>query len=1126
MPTMKALGAYHYANDLALLTGQVPGYRIGIDPWRLEIDKFTYTFENFFHPWISQLIQQLNRTSVAGMLDPGFLSTLVETFFDAEYPLVQTGSGLDSVQVLSNQKIIDVSAAGPYANYNWELLYHIPVMVAVHLSNNQRFAEAQNWFHLVFDPTSTDTSVPTPERFWKFIGFRGQNPAQNIQTLLQLLSTPDAQLSPADQQTKASVLTGYNAMLQDPFNPHAVARTRLTAYQWYVVMKYLDNLIAWGDNLFTTDTQETLVEATLCYVLAADILGPKPQALPPHGVLAPRNFAQLKAAGLDPMGNALVELESQFPFNTVSAPSQGGAQGSGSGTGSGDQSGALFGIGRSLYFCVPPNATLLAYWDTVADRLFKIRNSENIQGVVQQLPLFDPPLDPGMLVQAAAAGIDIGSIVSGLNQPLGPVRSLVLIQKSIELASEVRALGNGLLAALEKGDAESMALLRQGHEIQLQQLTQNVRYLQWQHAQEATNGLLKARATALERYTFYLRLLGLTPDSTTVPATFPLDRRELTESNFSDAYSALVAEYDLPVALQAYTKLQIAGSSSPSNQSGATGQGQLYLNNNEDAELNTHLPTARDARLTANIANSIAGGLFPIPSAELHLAFWGIGAHSNLLSGTSLAGVAKLASDIAQITATYETDQAGIAARTAGYQRRADEWMLQANLAARELMSIGRQILSSLIAEQIAYHEYQTVKTQVTQAQEVQNFLQTKFTNLPFYGWMQSEIAGLYYQYYRFACDTARQAEQTMKQELMRPELDQTTFIQFNYWDTGHKGLLSGEALFLDVKRLEMAYYDSNKRELELTRHISLRQLDPLALLTFTITGSCTVTIPEWIYDRDCPGLYMRRIKSVALSIPSVVGPYTSINCTMSLQSSSVRVSPLLAGGVYARNTANTDPRFVDYFGGADVIVTSSGTNDSGMFETNLRDDRFLPFEGAGAQSTWNLSLPATLRPFDYLTISDVILHIRYTARPAGDPLGAQATKELTAMLATAGQSAQALSFCLRYDFPTEWAAFVNDPTATANFTVTLTPDDFPYMAQAAKTLTIDSFALYAANPAKPGSVLPDSPQPAQNVNGGALPLTFSKSVTSATLSLPADTVLVRQQTQQVFLVLQYHFTA
>jgi hypothetical protein len=312
----------------------------------------------------------------------------------------------------------------------------------------------------------------------------------------------------------------------------------------------------------------------------------------------------------------------------------------------------------------------------------------------------------------------------------------------------------------------------------------------------------------------------------------------------------------------------------------------------------------------------------------------------------------------------------GAASGTAGYQRRADEWTLQANLAPREMAQTGRQIIASLIAEQIAYHDYQTVKTQVQQAQEVQAFLQDKFTSAVFHTWMQSDLSALYYQYYRFACDTARQAEQTMKRELMRPELDATQFIQFNYWDSGHQGLLSGEALHLDIKRMEMAYHDNNKRELELTRHVSLRQLDPLALLALRTTGSCTVTVPEWLYDRDCPGRYMRRIRNVSLSVPSVVGPYTSLNCELSLRSSTVRVSPLLAGGGYARDTTQADDRFVDYFGATDTIVTSGGTNDAGMFETSLRDERFLPFEGAGAISTWNLSLPAQLRSFDYTTIS------------------------------------------------------------------------------------------------------------------------------------------------------------
>jgi len=251
--------------------------------------------------------------------------------------------------------------------------------------------------------------------------------------------------------------------------------------------------------------------------------------------------------------------------------------------------------------------------------------------------------------------------------------------------------------------------------------------------------------------------------------------------------------------------------------------------------------------------------------------------------------------------------------------------------------------------------------------------------------------------------------------------------------------------------------------------------------------------------------------------VPSVVGPYTSITCMLSLQRSTVRVKSGLNNGVYARDTSNTDDRFVDYFGGSDTIVTSSGSMDSGMFETNLHDERFLPFEGAGAVSSWSLSLPAQLRPFDYTTISDVILHIHYTARDAGDALAAPATKELVAMLDTVGQSGQALMFCLRFDFPSQWYAFV---TGTANFTLDLTKDLLPYMVQSANRITIDALTLYAAIASKIVSVTP-------TVDLGALASGLSATAGTAILSLPSDaTVMTRDLNQQVFLVMQYHFGA
>jgi hypothetical protein len=235
----------------------------------------------------------------------------------------------------------------------------------------------------------------------------------------------------------------------------------------------------------------------------------------------------------------------------------------------------------------------------------------------------------------------------------------------------------------------------------------------------------------------------------------------------------------------------------------------------------------------------------------------------------------------------------------------------------------------------------------------------------------------------------------------------------------------------------------------------------------------------------------------------------------LSLQSSTLRVSPLLNGGVYARDTAQDDIRFVDYFAGAESIVTSVGSNDSGMFETNLKDERFLPFEGAGAVSSWTLALPSQVRTFDYTTISDVILHIRYTAREAGNPLGSQATSELIGMLDTAGQSGQTLLFCLRYDFPTEWSAFVN---GAANFSVVLQKSYFPYAVQSARRITIDSITTYAASGVKVASVAQsgvDLDNLSSNLTG----------VGSANLDLPKDPqVMTPVLSQQVFLVLQYHF--
>lgn len=112
------------------------------------------------------------------------------------------------------------------------------------------------------------------------------------------------------------------------------------------------------------------------------------------------------------------------------------------------------------------------------------------------------------------------------------------------------------------------------------------------------------------------------------------------------------------------------------------------------------------------------------------------------------------------------------------------------------------------------------------------------------------------------------------------------------------------------------------------------------------------------------------------------------------------------------------------------------------MFETNLRDERYLPFEGAGVISTWRLEMPSEIRQFDYNTISDVILHIRYTARDGG----ADSLKRAVADATAAGM---VRLFSVRHEFPSEWAKFKNVKLSgdikTAELSLRFREEHYPY---------------------------------------------------------------------------------
>lgn len=1018
----------------------------------------SYRFYLHAHPLVQQLIKRLIQKSVSGLQaadteyqknPDGSVVTLPDgaprpvlyaDFFEAGYGPSKL------VQPPYPVKDLDFTYSGAYSIYNWELFFHAPLTIAMHLSKNQRFAEAQQWFHYIFDPTD-DSDGPTPERFWKVRPFQYTD-VKKIEEILINLATG------ADPQLRDETIRSIEAWKDAPFRPHVIARYRQQAYMIKTVMAYLDNLIAWGDSLFRQDTRESIDEAMILYVLAANILGPRPLPVPKKGQVRPQTYANLRQ-DLDKFGNAMRHLEADIPFDVTPHPSQ---------AANNERLAVLGGLGKALYFCVPRNDRLLSYWDTVADRLFKIRNSLNIQGIFRQLPLFEPPIDPALLARAAAAGVDVGAIVNGLNQPLPLVRFQLLAQKASEICQEVKSLGNNLLAAMEKEDGEALAVLRARHERVALEMARRVKYGQLQEAIKAREALVQSLANAVQRYTYFERQLGRKPEEIekAIPGLNDLDQDSLEKMKFP------VTEPELGLRQIPVDIAESGAGSVGSVTFGLLGAGDITggkkLSSHEAAEQDK-LELAQGFHDVAQLLNLIAKGLIVIPEFGVKFHFWGLGGDLKF-GGKAMAKGAELGAGEALAVAgrlTYEANRSG---KMGGFTRREQDWAFQSNIIAGEINQILKQLRAAQIREAIAGHDLANHNRLIKHAEEIEFFLtgeknadwtekidptEKKTTNKALYTWLKREVRGLYGQVFQFAFDVAKKAERALQHELGNPEL---SFLQFGYL-AGKEGLLAGEKLYLDIKRMEMAYHELNQREYELTRHVSLLQVDPLALIQLRTTGRCTVRLPEILFDMDGPGHYFRRIKSVALSIPCVTGPYASVNCTLTLLKSTIRKSPNLRDGVYARDEADDD-RFDDYFGSLQSIVTSSGQIDSGLFEANLRDERYLPFENSGAVSEWQLELPANPsqgdpRQFDYETISDVILHIRYTARPGGGLLRKGAMDNLKAAIKAARSIGSVRLFSVRHEFPSEWARFQSqspDNNHRFELALNLREEHYPFWSQ------------------------------------------------------------------------------
>ncbi|WP_293116023.1 hemopexin repeat-containing protein [Moorena sp. SIO4G3] len=371
----------------------------------------------------------------------------------------------------------------------------------------------------------------------------------------------------------------------------------------------------------------------------------------------------------------------------------------------------------------------------------------------------------------------------------------------------------------------------------------------------------------------------------------------------------------------------------------------------------------------------------------------------------------------------YLSNKGEIAGIYAQYERSKEDWILQKAMSESEIKQLEAQIEGAKFQINVARLEIQSTEKEIKQNESMKRFMTSKFSNEQLYQWMTSKLSGLYFQTYKLAHDMAKSAEKAYQFERGLKE-SEVSFIGGMYWDSLRKGLLSGDSLGHDLDRMEKAYIDTNSRSLEIGKHISLAELDPMAFIQLKTKGTCEFNLSEALFDYDFQGHYNRQVKTIAIEIDA--GEGKTVNATLTQLRHKTVMEPDVKAVKYLLNPKGKEPMSIrsDWRTTQQIALGDIGEYDepNGLFELRLDDERFLPFEGTGAVSTWRLELSGKRGSYNLNELNNVTIKLKYTALNGGNAV-ASAVKGMLKPYPTA------VYINMAETFPQEWQAFISGET-------------------------------------------------------------------------------------------------
>ncbi|EOC9368005.1 neuraminidase-like domain-containing protein, partial [Enterobacter asburiae] len=401
-----------------------------------------------------------------------------------------------------------------------------------------------------------------------------------------------------------------------------------------------------------------------------------------------------------------------------------------------------------------------------------------------------------------------------------------------------------------------------------------------------------------------------------------------------------------------------------------------------EADVSTGEKQAMDLYLSSSVLSASSNVLFmTAAAAEMVPNIYGMA-----VGGTRFGGLFNATAIGIQVSSDATRISADKISQSEAYRRRREEWEIQRDGAQSDVAQIDAQLAAMTVRREGAELQKTWLETQQAQAQAQLAFLQGKFSNTALYSWLRGRLSAIYYQFYDLAVSRCLMAQQAWQWD----KFETRSFIQPGTWMGANAGLLAGETLMLNLAQMEQEWLKEDERAKEVTRTVCLSEVyaglagDAAFSLADRVVelvsnGSdgaetkdnglriadhelqATLKLSDLGIGSDYPASLgpVRRIKQISVTLPALVGPYQDVRAVLSYGGSVVM------------------PR------GCSALAVSHGMNDSGQFQLDFNDPRYLPFEGLPVDDTGILTLSfpdADGRQKDLLlSLTDIILHVRYT---------------------------------------------------------------------------------------------------------------------------------------------------